>query len=165
MDHAGKGMESTMAGNNIQIVQELLQGATKPEVVNRLVSADATYVSLTFKNLELKKLMPWAGTHKDGRKAILRTFQDINAFWTIETFDIQDIFGEGENVAAFGSFTVHSVRLDKRFTSPFSIQVKLNDGRVTYMQYMEDTFGTGSTFRSGGLWKFQSDPQGGEVEV
>jgi hypothetical protein len=35
----------------------------------------------------------------------------------------------------------------------------------TYMQYMEDTFGTGSTFRSGGSWKFQSDPIGGKVEI
>jgi uncharacterized protein len=67
--------------------------------------------------------------------------------------------------AVFGSFTVHSVRLGKTFTSPFSIHVKLKDGRVSYMQYMEDTFGTGLTFRSGGAWKFQSDPNGGEVEV
>jgi uncharacterized protein len=33
------------------------------------------------------------------------------------------------------------------------------------MQFMEDTFCTGSSFRSGGAWKFQSDPNGGEVEI
>lgn len=154
-----------MKNTNIEIVQQLLAGATKPEVVNRLVSADAVYVSLTYDNPELKKLMPWAGTHEDGREAILKTFQAVNTFWTIEEFDIRDIFGSEENVAVFGSFTVHSVKLDKTFVSPIAVFAKLKDGLVTYMQYMEDTFGTGSTFRSGGSWKFQSDPDGGEVEV
>jgi hypothetical protein len=60
--------------------------------------------------------MPWAGTHQDARAAVL------NPFWTIEEFDIRNIFGERENVAVFGSFTVRSVKLDKMFTSPFSIQ-------------------------------------------
>jgi len=109
--------------------------------------------------------MPWAGKHNDGRAAVLKTFYDVNTFWTIEGVDIRDIFGEGENVTVFCSFTVRSAKLDKMFTPPFSIQLKLKDGLVTYMQYMEDTFGTGSTFRSGGSWKFQSDLIGGEVEI
>ena len=154
-----------MNKTNIEIVRELLEGATKPEVVNRLVASDAVYVSLTYDNPELKKLMPWAGTHEDGRAAILKTFQAVNTFWKIEEFDIRDIFGSEENVAVFGSFTVHSVKLGKTFVSPFAVFAKLKDGLITYMQYMEDTFGTGSTFRSGGSWKFQSNPDGGEVEV
>ncbi len=154
-----------MPHNNISIVQELLKGATKREVVDRLVAHDAVYVSLTYDNPDLKKLMPWAGTHSNGRDAFLETFQAVNTFWTVEEFDIRAIFGDGEDVAVFGSFTVHSVKLDKTFVSPFSIHAKVKDGLVTYMQYMEDTFGTGSTFRSGGSWKFQSDPSGGEVEI
>lgn len=154
-----------MPRSNIEIVRELLAGATNPEVVDRLVASKAVYVSLTFDNPELKKLMPWAGTHVDGRAAILKTFQDVNTFWTIEEFDIRHIFGESDDVAVFGSFTVHSVRLDKTFVSPFAVHVQLTDGLVTYMQYMEDTFGTGSTFRSGGAWEFQSNPEGGEVKV
>jgi len=30
---------------------------------------------------------------------------------------------------------------------------------------MEDTFATGASFRSTGLWRFRSDPEGGEVTV
>jgi hypothetical protein len=41
----------------------------------------------------------------------------------------------------------------------------VRDGKITYMQFMEDTFCTASSFRSGGTWKFQSDPHGGEVEI
>lgn len=154
-----------MSQTNIEIVQELLKGATKPEVVNRLVAPDAVYMSLTYDNPDLHRVMPWAGMHPDGRRGILETFQAINVFWTIEDFTIRDIFGEGENVAVFGSFTVHSVKLDKTFISPFSVQAKLRDGLVTYMQYMEDTFGTGATFRASGTWHFQSDPSGPAVAV
>jgi uncharacterized protein len=154
-----------MSSTPVEIVQAILNDPTNPDVVNPLVSPDAVYVSLSYDNPELKKLMPWAGTHTDGQASLLKTFQDVNTFWTIETFDIQQIFGEGENVAVFGSFTVHSVKLDKTFVSPFSIWAKVKDGLVTYMQYMEDTFGTGLTFRSGGTWTFQSNPDGGEVSV
>jgi uncharacterized protein len=80
-------------------------------------------------------------------------------------FDVRQIFGEGENVAVFGSFTLKSVKLGKQVTSPFSILATLKEGKVTYMQYMEDTFATSSTFRSGGNWTFQSNPAGGEVTV
>jgi hypothetical protein len=154
-----------MFKSNVEIVQELLKGATKPEVVNALVAEDAVYVSLNYDNPDLKRVMPWAGTHKDGRAAILKTFADVNRYWTVVEFDIRQSFGVEENVAVFGSFTLKSVKLGKQITSPFSILAKVNDAKVTYMQYMEDTFATGSTFRSGGTWKFQSDPEGGEVEV
>jgi uncharacterized protein len=150
---------------NIDIVQELLKGATHAHVVNALVADDAVYVSLTYDNPDLKKIMPWAGMHKDGKAAILKTFTDVNRFWTIVNFDVQQIFGQGEHVAVFGSFTLRSAKLQKQFTSPFSILATVRNGMITYMQYMEDTFGTGSTFRSGGKWIFQSDPAGGEVEV
>ena len=85
--------------------------------------------------------------------------------WESQAFDIETIFGAEENVAVFGRFTYKSKTLGKIITSPFSILAKVVHGQVTYMQFMEDTFGTASTFRSGGHWKFQSDPAGGEVEV
>ncbi len=106
-----------MSNTNVEIVQELLKGATKPEVVNRLVSPDAIYVSLTYNNPDLKKLMPWAGTHKEGPASVLKVFQELNTFWMIEDLEVQDAFGEGENVALFGTFTTHSVKHD-RLSSP-----------------------------------------------
>ncbi len=154
-----------MSKTNVEIVRELLAGATDREVVYRLVAPDAVYVSLTYDNPELKKLMPWAGTHEEGPDGLLNTFVGVHRFWTIDTFNIEQIFGDGDNVAVFGSFTVHSVKLDKVFLSPFSVLATLKDGQVTYMQYLEDTFGTASTFRSGGSWKFQSNPDGDEFEV
>ena len=150
---------------SIEIVKELLAGASDPDVVNRLMAEDSVYVSLSWDNPELKKLMPWCGTHGNGREGVLSTFRTLNTFWTIDDFTIRDIFGDEENVAVFGSFTVHSVNLDKVFVSPFAVQAKLRDGLVTYMMYMEDTLGTGSTFRESGVWTFAGDPSGAKVTV
>lgn len=154
-----------MPKTNVEIVQELLAGATDPEVVERLVSPDAVYMSLTYDNPALKKLMPFAGVHQDGKAAVLKTFQSVHTLWHIEDFKTDTTIGEGENVALFGSFTTHSVVLDKKFRSPWCVLAKVKDGLVTYMQYMEDTFGTGSTFHASGVAKYRSDPAGGEVEV
>jgi uncharacterized protein len=50
-------------------------------------------------------------------------------------------------------------------TSPFAVYAKVVGGRCTYMQFMEDTFATSASFRSGGAWTFRSDPNGGEVTI
>ena len=154
-----------MSQSNEEIVEELLKGATDKTVVERLMAEESVYMSLTFDNPELKRLMPWAGIHQNGRDGILYTFQTLTTFWHIDDFTIKDIFGSGEDVAVFGSFTVHSKNLDKIFVSPFAVHAKLRDGQVIYLQYMEDTFGTGATFRSRGVWTFAGDPSGEEVHV
>ena len=71
---------------------------------------------------------------------------------------------DGDNVAVFGSFTLTSRTVGKTFTSPSTILATVRNGRVTCMQYMEDTLGTGSTFRSGGAARYRSDPAGEEIE-
>ena len=75
------------------------------------------------------------------------------------------IFGEGENVAVFGRFTYTSTKLQKTVTSPFAILLKVVGGKVAYMQFMEDTFCTSSSFRAGGSWQFESNPDGGTVVI
>ncbi|MEH2445633.1 MAG: hypothetical protein V7K18_07590 [Nostoc sp.] len=54
-----------MFSTPVEIVQALLKDPTNPEVVNRLVSPDAIYVSLNYDNPDLKKLIPWADTHRN----------------------------------------------------------------------------------------------------
>ena len=154
-----------MIGSDEEVVRELPEGAVDESVIERLMTEDSTYMSLTFENAELKRLMPWAGTHKNGREGVLYTFRTLKTFWNIEDFTIKDVFSSGENVAVFGTFTVHSKRMEKIFVSPSSVHAKIKGGRVFYMQYMEDTFGTGSTFRAGGLWTFAGDPSGAEIQV
>ncbi len=146
------------------VVRAILQNPTDLDSVRELVAPDATYVSLNFDNPELKHLMPWAGT-QHGPEAIVSTYSNVGRHWKNEGFDITDIFGEGENVAVFGRFSYRSVTLGKAITSPFAILAKVSHGKLTYMQFMEDTFGTASTFRSGGSATFHADPAGREVTL
>lgn len=147
-----------------EIVRTLLASIRDPNVVRALCAPDVTYVSLNYSNPDLHKVMPWCGTGH-GVDAISKTFDDVARYWRIDSFTPEVIMGDGENVAVFGRFTYTSTRLGKTITTPFSIFCKVADGKVTYMQFMEDTFCTASSFRSAGMWRFQSDPNGGEVEV
>jgi uncharacterized protein len=147
-----------------ETVQALLQGVRDPNLVKQLCAPDVTYVSLNYTNPDLRKIMPWCGTSR-GPEAILKTFQDVADFWDVDSFTPEEIFGEAGNVAVFGRFTYTSTKVRKTVTSPFAILCKVEDGRITFMQFMEDTFCTASSFRSGGTWKFQSDPNGGEIEI
>ena len=153
-----------MAQSPTEIVRALLEDPTNPKVVNELVAPDATYVSLNYQNDDLKRIMPWAGT-AIGPDAISSTYARVGKYWKIEGFEIRDLFGDGENVAVFGSFTYRSTTIGKAVTSPFAILAKVKDGKITYMQFMEDTFGTASTFRTGGTWTVHSDPDGSEIQV
>ena len=147
-----------------EVVRAILNDPTNPEVVHKLVAPHAQYVSLNFDNPELQRIMPWAGT-RTGPDAILDTYTRVNRFWHSEAFEIGELFGEGENVAVFGRFTYRSVTLGRAVTSPFAILAKVRDGQITFMQFMEDTFATAATFRSGGVATYRSDPDGGEVEL
>lgn len=147
-----------------EIVQALLQSVRDPRAVKEFCAPDVTYVSLNYTNPDLHRIMPWCGTSR-GPEAILKTFHDVADFWVVESFTPEEIFGEAGNVAVFGRFTYTSTKLRRRVTSPFAILCKVADGKITYMQFMEDTFATGASFRSGGTWKFQSDPRGGEIEI
>ena len=147
-----------------EIVQFLLNDIRNTKVVRELCAQDVTYVSLNYRNPDLHKIMPWCGTGH-GVDAISKTFDQVSKYWSIDDFAPEAVFGEDEHVAVFGRFTYTSTKLHRTVTTPFAIYCKVRDGKVIYMQFMEDTFATASSFRSGGTWKFQSDPHGGEVEI
>ena len=63
-----------------------------------------------------------------------------------------------ENVAVFGDFRYRSKSLGKVVSSPFSILVKVVDGKVTYLQFLEDTYATAASFRKDGSWTVQTEP-------
>ncbi len=153
-----------MSVTPIEVIRAILDDPTNPEVIHRLVAPGATYVSLNFDNPELKRIMPWTGT-RTGPEAVLDTYTRVGQFWTSEAFEISDLFGSDENVAVFGRFTYRSTTLGKLVTSPFAIQAKVRAGQVVYMSFLEDSFATAATFRTGGTATYRSDPAGGEVTL
>jgi hypothetical protein len=148
----------------LDVVTSILSNPKSLDHVRPLVADDFTYVSLNYGDADLKKIMPWCDT-SHGVESLVKTFVDVENFWRVNSFSIEAAFGQDEHVALFGRFTYTSTVLEKQVTSPFAVYAKVVDGRCTYMQFMEDTFATGASFRSGGAWTFRSDPNGGEVTI
>jgi uncharacterized protein len=153
-----------MTSSPIAIVGEWLQNLLDPDVVNRVVAADATYVSLNSDNSELNKIMPWAGT-SHGPQAFLDNLGMMFARWENQGFNVATMFESGENVAVFGDFRYKSHSLDKVVTSPFAILVKVVDGKVTFFQFLEDSYATAASFRMEGSWTVQTEPDAAPFEV
>uniref|UniRef100_A4XX90 Nuclear transport factor 2 family protein n=1 Tax=Ectopseudomonas mendocina (strain ymp) TaxID=399739 RepID=A4XX90_ECTM1 len=139
---------------SLAVVMEFLANTAPDKVeaaAERLAAPDATYVSLNFDNPELRKILPWTGTNK-GPKAFSSLFLQVQDYWKIEDFTVSTKISSGEDVAIFGKFTYRSVAVDQVFTSPFSIHAKVRDGKMTYFQFMEDTYASASSFRQSGSW-------------
>jgi hypothetical protein len=77
-----------------------------------------TYVSLNFDNPELKKVMPWTGTHK-GPQELFDVFAAIQRYWKTLDFKVTDTIEQGSRVAFFGSFIYKSNVTGKEITSSF----------------------------------------------
>lgn len=150
--------------NPVDVVNRILENPKDIENVRSLTTENVTYVSLNYSNPDLRKIMPWCGTSK-GPESIVKTFLDVGRFWKVKSFEKEAMFTDGENVAIFGRFTYISTVLSKTVTSPYAVFAKVREGRCTYMQFMEDTFATGASFRRGGQWIFHSDPDGKEVAI
>ena len=146
-----------MSADPIEVVGEWLQNLLDPGVVNRLVASEATYVSLNTEDTELSEIMPWAGTSR-GPQSFLDNLGEMFNRWENQSFNVSEIFASGENVAVFGDFRYRSKSLDKLVNSPFSIHVKVVDGKVTYLQFLEDSYATASSFRREGSWTVQTTP-------
>ncbi len=145
--------EATSAAS-LAVVMDFLSNTAPDKVeaaAERLVAPDATYVSLNFDNPELKKIEPWTGTAK-GPSAYSSTFMRVANYWKIEDFTVTDKIASGEDVAIFGKFTYRSVAVGHVFTSPFSIHAKVQNGKMIYFQFMEDTYASASSFRQSGSW-------------
>jgi hypothetical protein len=152
---------------SLAVVLDFLSNTAPDKVeaaAKRLVAEDATYVSLNFDNPELKKIEPWTGTGT-GPSAYSSTFLRVANYWKIEDFSITDKIASGGDVAIFGKFTYRSVVVGTVFTSPFSILAKVRNGKMTYFQFMEDTYASASSFRQSGSWTVQTTKDSAPFEV
>jgi ketosteroid isomerase-like protein len=147
-----------------EVLTSILENPTDIDKVRSLVAEDVTYVSLNYDNPDLHRIMPWAGTGR-GAERIVKTFVDVDRFWEKVDFRSEALFGDNEYAAMFGRFTYRSRVLGKMVTTPFSVFARVSNGKCTYLQFMEDTFATGASFRSGGAWTFRSDPAGSEITI
>ena len=153
-----------MSTNLTAVLQELLQNTSNLKVLQQLMTPDVTYVSLNFDNPELKRVMPWTGTHT-GPQALFEVFAAIQRYWKTLDFKVTDTIEQDSRVAFFGSFTYKSNVTGKEITSPFSLLARFEGDKVAYVQFLEDSYGSAGSFKTGGTTRFHSDPSGKNVEV
>ena len=148
----------------LELVQTLISNPTNIDHVRALTTEDITYVSLNFDNPELHKVMPWTGTNR-GPQSIVDAFNGMAKVWETKAFEVRDVIANEHSIAMFGSFTYKTRTLGKEITSPFALLAKLTGGKISYLHFLEDTFGTASSFRAAGTWRFSGVATGGDVEV
>jgi ketosteroid isomerase-like protein len=164
---AAQSTSEAQSAASLSVVMEFLANTAPDKVeaaAKRLAAPDATYVSLNFDNPELQKIMPWTGTNK-GPTAFSSLFMQVSDYWKIEDFTITTKIASGEDVAIFGKFTYRSVAANHVFTSPFSIHAKVRDGKMTYFQFMEDTYASASSFRQSGSWTVKTSKKAAPFTV
>jgi ketosteroid isomerase-like protein len=135
-----------MSLSAVQTLQALIGNPLSLENVRSLVTPDVTYVSLSENNPQLQAYLPWTGSHR-GPEAIVKAFEGITKTWQTKAFEVRDVIEQGDKVALFGSFTYVSRALGKEITSLFSLFARMKDGKVSYVQFLEDTFGTSGSVR------------------
>ncbi|KAK0280889.1 hypothetical protein LTR35_007916 [Friedmanniomyces endolithicus] len=156
------------------IVSKLLANNTDLKLVKQLVAENATDISLKYNHPELKG----CGTHNQaGPAAIHQTFVDVSRYWTIEKFDIRASFGgsntadasdKAEHVAILGHFVYRSKyghRQADRFAFCRLGEVDVAEGKMMYMQFMEDTLSSANSFRKTGRFVYQSHRESREDSV
>lgn len=154
----------TSTASPLAVLQSILSNPTDLDFVKQFTTDDFTYVSLNYDHPELKQIMPWAGTNK-GTKGLVQTFIDVGRYWTTDKFEIQDSFENENGAAIFGFFTYTSNVLKKTVTSPFAVLARGENGRLSYVQFMEDTFATVRSFRESGEYLVKADPNGSKIAV
>src|ERR1700722_14231928 len=155
-----------MPSSPVQLLTEFLAHTSDAAVITSLTAPDCTCVWLSFDDPDLTRIMPWCGTRtKAGPREIIETFGKVARFWHILEFKPMHVFGDDRHAASFGSFTYESSVLRKRVTSTFAVFILAESGRITYMQFMEDTFATGASFQESGRARYRSNPNGDVVEL
>jgi hypothetical protein len=80
----------------------------------------------------------------------------LNAFITLPREQVLEAARAADRLRASGA---------REITSPFSLLSRFEGDKVAYVQFLEDSYGTAGSFKTGGTTRFHSDPAGKEFEV
>jgi len=133
-----------MNATSLELLKTLLANPLDLAIVKSVTTPDVAYVSLSESNPELKRYLPWTGTNQ-GPESIVRAFEGIGQAWETKAFEVREVMEQGDKVAMFGSFTYRGRESGQEITSPFSLLAKVREGKIHYIQFLEDTFGTSGT--------------------
>ena len=65
----------------VKVVRQLLDNMGNPDVIRKIVGPSATYISLSFYNPDLKKIMPWCGEYNGEGHETIEVFGGVAHSW------------------------------------------------------------------------------------
>ena len=108
------------------LVSHLLQNTANPAILSSLCTPDCTFVSITYHNPPLTKVLPFAGRHVgEGPKAILDTFALVDKIWTRSEFTVDALFSGSNNIPEGSAVFGHSDFVETRPRSDAAAEAKL----------------------------------------
>ncbi|WP_426509115.1 nuclear transport factor 2 family protein [Serratia proteamaculans] len=137
------------------VLKNYLSALAESADIDDYISEDVEYISLNPQNDELKKIMPWTGKHQ-GLAEFKAMYELMKLACNYVSFDVDLIFGKGESAAAFGNFAYSAKQVGSVVSTPFALLVKVNNGKITYFQFFEDTYITASAYRHSGSWNIEN---------
>ena len=146
----------------VEVVNKLLANPVDIDNVRSLTTPEVRYVSLNRNHPDLTRVLPWAGEHQ-GPEEIVKAFKGMHEMWDTVGFEVKAAFSQGEDIAMFGEFSYRSKEVGRTVTSPFGIHLKVVDGKVAYILFLEDTLITTSSVQTGGEAVYKS--LGAEVKL
>jgi len=146
-----------------EVVRQFLASTTNPTIVKSLVAEDATYVSLNYDNPISKRSCRGPAPAKVPRHSLTRLRASVSSgrFWLSLPKNCSALVKTSPSLAIH--LQIEDAGKNRRISLLDSFRV--HDGKIVYFQFMEDTFATAASFKSGGSSIFHSDPNGKEIEI
>lgn len=150
--------------STLTVLQVVLANVMNLQLVQQHTTDDFSFVSLSYFTPEVERVLPSASKSK-GAAALVQAFKDVSRYWTVDEFKIEGNFENPNGAAIFGSFTYTSNTLGKTITSPFAVLARGKNGKLSYVQFMEDTYAAVRNFRGSGKCRDKVDPDGIEHDI
>ena len=129
-----------MPESPIEVVGRWLQHMQDPDVVHEVIAAGRGLRLAEHRQCRAQQTS--LGGPSPRSTAFLDALQAIFSRWDNQAFNVTAMFGDDDNVAVFWNFHTSRTRSARRLLPRFSIHVRVAGGKVTYVQFLEDTYAT-----------------------
>ncbi len=100
---------------------------------------------------ESKQAIPWIGRYR-GKAGVRKFFAHLQRNIEVIGFGPQEVIGDGDVIAVFGSYSYRAVSTGRRFDSDYVIRIRLKDGKFSEYSFYENTYAVATALRKEGSW-------------
>ena len=100
--------------------------------------------------------LPWLGLYR-GKEALKGFLEHMHGNLDVTAFGPREVISQGDKVAAFGWFRLHSHTTGRTADIAYSIFFELQNGLIIKYHFLENTFDVAFAFRTGGAWLIETD--------